>query len=261
MSFKKDPIIYIGYDEREQVAFDMCVASIRENASKPINIIPLRENSLRRAGLYRRSHWQVDNQKYDNFDGRPFSTSFSFTRFLVPHLNQYEGLALFMDCDMFVRSDIWKVFEKCEEPYSGLNDDYAVYCVHHDYMPNKGKKMDNQIQEPYNRKNWSSFMVFDCGHEGNKRFTVDDVNTKEGRWLHNFKWLNDYEIGYIPSEWNWLDGFSNEHPEPANVHFTTGGPWFDEWKPSRDVDKKYADEWTTFAKAQTQHQQIITGSN
>ena len=31
--------------------------------------------------------------------------------------------------------------------------------------------------------------------------------------------------------------------EPKNVHFTTGGPWFDNWSASRDVDIKYATEW------------------
>ena len=86
--------------------------------------------------------------------------------------------------------------------------------------------------------------------------TVDDVNTKPGRWLHNFQWLPDDEIGPLPEAWNWLDGHSDPAIEPANVHFTSGGPWFskeaglgyDTWKPKREIDEKYCREWLELAK-------------
>ena len=117
--------------------------------------------------------------------------------------------------------------------------------------------MDNQIQEAYSRKNWSSFMLWNCGHKANLNLTVDDVNTKSGYWLHNFKWLDGWEhgrmtqfpIGKIEEEWNWLDHHSSENIEPKNVHFTTGGPWFKDWKPSKRSDAKYALEWETLHDA------------
>ncbi|MEK9918228.1 MAG: hypothetical protein VW496_02440, partial [Pelagibacteraceae bacterium] len=87
--FKKEPIIYIGYDEREKDAFEVLVYSIKEHASKPITIIPLKQDKLRAAGLYSRLHYVDENgQSWDSIDGRPFSTEFSFTRFLVPAVNQ-----------------------------------------------------------------------------------------------------------------------------------------------------------------------------
>ena len=79
--------------------------------------------------------------------------------------------------------------------------------------------------------------------ENGHNFTVDDVNTKSGRWLHNFQWLKDSEIGSMHEEWNWLDGHSPEDIEAKNVHFTTGGPWFKEWKCMRAKDGEYAAEW------------------
>ena len=41
----------------------------------------------------------------------------------------------------------------------------------------------------------------------------------------------DDEIGELEEEWNWLDGHSDININPKNVHFTTGGPWFENWKP------------------------------
>lgn len=240
--YVKSPVIYIGYDEREDIAFEVAAESIRRTASKPINIVPLKQEALRRAGLYNRSHYNVGEQRYDCFDRKPFSTDFSFTRFLVPALNQYEGLALFMDCDMLIRSDVWELFDVLCKDQSK-----AVWCVHHDYNPTQTRKMDGKRQEVYNRKNWSSFVVWNCLHDSNKNLTISDVSVKDGSWLHSFSWLQDDEIGSIPKEWNWLDNWSPEFMEAKNAHFTTGGPQFSNWKPNRDADIRYAEEWKAIA--------------
>ena len=110
--------------------------------------------------------------------------------------------------------------------------------------------MDGKAQEPYKRKNWSSLMMFNCEHHYNEKLTIDEINTKPGRWLHTFQWLPDKEadIGTIPEEWNWLDGHSPEDLEAKNVHFTTGGPWFKNWGGKRNQDNKYAVEWCNDAK-------------
>ena len=233
----KSPTIYIGYDEREDAAYEVAKASIEKYASKPVAIVPLKQEPLRRAGLFSRSHYNVGDQRYDCFDRKPFSTDFSFTRFLIPALNQYEGMALFMDCDMMLRADVWELFD------SLCKDNSAIWCVHHDYNPKSTRKMDGQKQEQYNRKNWSSFVVWNCEHDANKRLTVDDVSTKDGYWLHNFKWLELEEIGKLNEVWNWLDGWSPDYLNPKNVHFTTGGPQFPKWEPTRIIDGVYADDW------------------
>ena len=143
--YKKEPIIYIGYDEHEHDAFEVLVHSIEKHASKPITILPLRQDKLRAAGLYSRLHYTDETgQHWDTVDHRPFSTQFSFTRFLVPAVNQYEGLALFMDCDMLVRSDIWEVFDHCNNPNK------AVFTVFHNYQPDDGYKLDNKSTFNFN---------------------------------------------------------------------------------------------------------------
>ena len=245
--YHRQPTIYIGYDPREELAFQTLVKSLQDTSKSQLNIVKLDQTALRSAGLYRRA-WRQDinsTQKIDLVDNKPFSTDFSFTRFLIPHLNQYEGYAIFMDCDMLVRSDIMEVFDKYSNPVHGLS------CIWHKYYPENTVKMDNQAQQSYSKKNWSSFMLWNCSHHVHANLTVDDVNTKSGWWLHNFVWMDIWErgrptqfpLGEIPEEWNWLDGHSPVHLKPKNVHFTTGGPWFDLWKPERDIDKTYSNEW------------------
>jgi lipopolysaccharide biosynthesis glycosyltransferase len=155
----------------------------------------------------------------------------------------YEGKALFMDSDMYLRADVNELFEMCDMDY------YPVYCVHHKYEPENKTKMDGKEQHQYHRKNWSSLMMFNCAHEENKKLTPEVVNTQSGRWLHGFGWLPDKEadIGRIPEEWNWLDGHSPVDLEAKNVHFTTGGPWFKDWKPRGEIEGKYAVEWCSDA--------------
>lgn len=261
LSLPRMDTIYIGYDPREHLPARVLMDSIERQASRPINVVTINALALRRVGLYRRAP-HVDSTCWGNppskdmvdaFDGRPFSTDFSFSRFLVPFLNQLEGFALFMDCDMYFRTDPCKLFDEFADP-----DGPAVHCVHHQYDAggNLERKMYGCLQTSYSRKNWSSFVLYNCGHPANQMLTVDDVNTKPGRWLHNFQWLPDDQIGELPDGWNWLDGHSDPEIEPFNVHFTSGGPWFSKegglgyntWKPKRPIDEKYAREWLELAR-------------
>ena len=72
--------IFIGHDPREQEAYDVCAHSIRRHASIPVDIEPI--SSAHPA--YRRTSYMKNGQRYDQQDGKPFSTEFSFARFLVP---------------------------------------------------------------------------------------------------------------------------------------------------------------------------------
>ena len=100
--------------------------------------------------------------------------------------------------------------------------------------------MDHQVQTQYPRKNWSSMVLYNCGHPANAVLTPDVVNTESGAFLHRFQWLDDDLIGAVPETWNWLEGWCRKPAggHPNVVHMTRGGPWFDEW---RNVD--YADLW------------------
>lgn len=223
--------IFIGYDSREQDAYKVCVSSILKHSHQCIS--PLKEIGLRLSGIYDRPYHTEGAQRYDTRDGRPFSTEFSFTRFLVPAWMQYEGWALFCDCDFLFRADVNELF--------ALRDDrYAVMCVKHDYAPKEGVKMDGQIQQAYPRKNWSSLVLWNCAHPANRRVVPKFVNFMPGSFLHGFKWLRDDSIGALPGEWNYLVG----HDKGGNAkaaHFTSGVPSMPGYEHS-----EFADEWRGF---------------
>ena len=231
--------VFIGYDPKEKAACSVLKYLLVENSPKPIDVRFLRKDILELMGMHFRPYEIVNGQYIDKIDQRPFSTEFSFSRFLIPALMMYEGWALYMDCDMYPRTDINELFEEYD------NDFYPLYCVKHNYEPSDSHKMDGREQLVYPRKNWSSFVLWNCGHELNRKLTPFEVNNRSGKFLHRFEWLPDKDsaIGSIHEEWNWLDGHSSEDIKPKNVHFTTGGPWFKEWNVKRPIDGMYASEW------------------
>lgn len=226
--------VYVGWDSREPVAYDVCEHSIRSRTRQPIDILPLKHRDLRQQGMFLRP-WLVESDTgnwRDLLDNRPFSTEFSHTRFLVPALMQYKGWALFMDSDMIFQSDIKKLWE--------LRDDkYAIMCVKHEHKVTNEQKMDGREQLNYHRKNWSSFVLWNCSHMANLHLTPDYINTKRGGDLHAFSWLQDHQIGALPKTYNWIAGFSPATHAPDVIHYTEGGPWFDTCK-----DVPLAERWT-----------------
>lgn len=231
-------VCYVGWDSREKVAYDVCRKSIEHNTHSKVEIIPLCHKQLRRQGWFTRP-WLTnayDGNMTDMVDGRPFSTEFSHTRFLIPALMGYKGWALFMDCDMVWDDNIKDLFALCD-------DKYAVMCVKHNHKPPTGNKMDGVPQTNYFRKNWSSFMLVNCGHPANKDLTPEMVSTRPGSWLHGFAWLQDFQIGALPTTHNWIDGISPSNVKPKVIHYTEGGPWMDGYK-----DVKHADTWWRYYK-------------
>jgi hypothetical protein len=77
-------------------------------------------------------------------------------------------------------------------------------------------------------------MLFNCGHPSNTRLNKDLVNNPnvDGKYLHRFTWLKDNEIGEVSHEWNWLVNWYHEPQdgEPKALHYTEGGPWFEEYR-------------------------------
>jgi len=211
--------VYIGFDSREEIAWHVCRYSILRHAASEVAVYPLKLSLLRELGLYTRPPDQA-------------SSEFSLTRFLTPWLAAHDGWTIFADCDFLFTTDIHKVLE-------GLSTDKAVYVVKHDYVPANTIKMDNQTQTVYPRKNWSSFMVFNGSHPEVRALTPAIVNTAKPAFLHRFNWLKDESIGDLALSWNFLEGeYPLPNTLPSAIHFTNGGPWFEDWQ---DVD--YADLW------------------
>lgn len=208
--------IFIGFDQVEAVAYHTLVQSIIENTSVPVSITPVKMTMIPEYTRPRDPHQ---------------SNEFSFTRFLVPYLADFEGLALFMDCDMMFRGDVKELFDLHEPGKS-------VSVVKHDYTPKDTTKYLGAIQYRYPKKNWSSVMLFDCGHDHCKRLTPYYVNTAEPMNLHRFFWTHESFVGELPVEWNHLVSEYPENPDAKLVHWTVGGCWFDEY---RDVE--FSREW------------------
>ena len=190
--------VFIGYDERQAVSYTALQHSILENASQPVSVTPLILKTLpiTRRGL----------------------TPFTFSRFLVPWLCNYEGHALFLDADMFLVSDI------CEMTHY-FSAEHAVSVV----------RSIAQFEQ-------SSVMLFNNAHPKNKMLTPHYIqNTQEN--MHSLCWLDEADIGEMDGKWNQLVGYQDCQGMSGNLHFTMGVPAFPETSTS-----EFGQIWTDCAK-------------
>jgi len=102
--------VFIGFDPREAIAYHVCSQSLIRHSTQPLALMPL---ALKNLGQYTETH----------NDG---SNNFIYSRFLVPHLTEYRGWALYIDGDMLLRDDIAKL-------WAMRDDSKALLCVHHSY--------------------------------------------------------------------------------------------------------------------------------
>ncbi|MBY3465773.1 glycosyltransferase [Rhizobium laguerreae] len=208
--------IFVGYDSKEVVAYHVLAQSIIEKSSIPVQFSPIVLSNL--GGIFTRERNALQ------------STEFSFSRFLTPYLSDYQGWSIFMDCDMLMRADIAELWALRDERY-------AAMCVKHDYQPKIDTKFLGQTQTKYEKKNWSSFILF--SNDKCRTLTPDYVNTATGLQMHQFKWLESEDlIGELPVTWNYLVNEYDYREDAKNVHFTDGGPYFDEYR-----NNDYAEEW------------------
>ena len=198
--------LFIGVDDVEMVAYHALVQSIINKTTVPVSITPVKLSML---------------PEYQRERDPKQSNEFSFSRFFVPYLCDFEGHAIFMDLDMMLRVDLNELWK--------LRDNSSVQVVKHDYTPKTQVKYLGAIQYRYPRKNWSSVMLFNCAHHHCKRLTPDYVNNADGLALHRFYWTHDRNMGELPKEWNHLVGEYEENPNAKIVHWTLGGPWFNEY--------------------------------
>jgi hypothetical protein len=210
--------IFTGYDKTEIEAFNVCKYSLQKFCKEQLNIIPLDKTELIERGIYNKSN-----------EGT-CATEFAFTRFLIPFLSNYRGFSLFVDCDFIFLDDISKVLN--------FVSDKAVYVVQHNYTPKTDIKMEGKIQTAYPRKNWSSFMLFNCEHPSVAKLTPKLINKETGAYLHRFMWINDNEIGKLPPQYNFLVGYYDRSINPIGIHFTDGGPWLESYK-NVEFNKEY----------------------
>lgn len=212
--------VVIGFDRHETVAAHVLAHSIDRRSKKATP-------SLSMLRIERLPMWRERDPKQ--------STDFAFSRFLTPWLCNYQGMSIFLDCDMLCRVDINDILD-------GIEPDKAVYVVKHDYVPKSARKFLDQVQTKYERKNWSSVMVFNnalC-----RTLTPEFVNAESGLNLHQFRWLPDRMIGALDRSWNHLVGEYDPNPQAKIVHFTLGTPCFAAYS-----ECEFAHEWHEERKA------------
>lgn len=206
--------IFIGYDPREPVAFHACANSIITRSSEPVSIRPLALRNFK--DFYQERHTDGSNQ-------------FIYSRFLVPFLCGWSGHAIYLDGDMIVQGDIadlWKLRSHW----------HAAQVVKHEYKTKAKTKYLGNKNEDYPRKNWSSVILWNCGHYANRCLVPEYVENQTGAHLHRFQWVDDQRLGSLPVQWNWLAGEYPEEPEARLIHYTLGTPCFAEYKDSAQSD-------------------------
>jgi len=209
--------IFIGWDSGQPECAEVLAFSLRRHSSIPLEIRFLKLSEL----PFERPRDPLQ------------STDFTYTRFLAPHLCDYEGRALFMDSDMLCLGDIRPLAEIDLDPF-------ALRVVQHDYNPANTVKMNGKIQTAYFRKNWSSLMLMNC--EKLRLWSRDAVQTRSGKYLHQFEDISDDAIGALPRDWNRLD---ERDEETRLIHYTNGGPWLENYSghPHAAVWFDYRDQW------------------
>jgi lipopolysaccharide biosynthesis glycosyltransferase len=202
--------LYVGYDEREAIAYHVFCHSVIKNTSIPVKITPLVLSQLKE---FNETHQDRSND-------------FVYSRFLTPYLNEFDGWAIFADGDMICQADLKELI--------GMADrNKALMVVKHDYQTKASIKYLGNINENYPRKNWSSVILWNCSHPKHKILTPEFVSNQTGKFLHRFSWLDDDDIGELPVEWNWLACEYEKNTDAKLIHYTLGTPCF---KDFRDTD-------------------------
>ena len=202
--------LYVGYDEREAIAYHVFCHSVIKNTSIPVKITPLVLSQLKE---FNETHQDRSND-------------FIYSRFLTPYLNEFDGWAIFADGDMICQADLKELI--------GMADpNKALMVVKHVYQTKASIKYLGNINENYPRKNWSSVILWNCSHPKHKILTPEFVSNQTGKFLHRFSWLDDNDIGELPVEWNWLACEYEKNTDAKLIHYTLGTPCFKDY---RDTD-------------------------
>ena len=206
--------IYIGYDSRHQQLPQLSRNSILRylNGNK--------QHKMSDLECFKPEIKFIDKSKIPEYT-REYagqSTEFTYSRFLIPYLEDYKGISLFIDDDM--------IFSKSPLPlFMFLHPDDAVAVCKYDYdnLHTPETKFDGEKNVAYPKKLWSSMMVFNNSHEDCKKLTPEVINTASGKYLHQFEWTD--MVSEIPTKYIHNEGYDDIKPDAFGFHYTRGGPW------------------------------------
>lgn len=214
--------IFIGYDAREHEAAAVCAFSILKRASRRTQVYMLEHQMLRRMGYFDRP-WRIDEngQFTDERDGKPFSTGFSHSRFLVFRLAHDLGLkgpCMFVDCDFLFLDDVSKLLSEQQRRGDKIGVVGKTRAI------KETVKMDGMEQSAYQRKLWSAMFTFMPSKELADKFDLKTVNEAAGRDLHGFLKMPKSAFWDIDPSWHFIP--SLDAPQAAKaVHYSEWSPW------------------------------------
>lgn len=199
-----EPIrVYVGADRSQQLAISVLEYSIKRHTTAQVQVVPMVD-------------LPVPIPK-DPRNGQ--RTGFSFSRFCIPKLAGYRGIAIYMDADMLVFRDIRELWNI---PFEG-----------HKVVIQKEVKFDKEttvkLGAPGKRRKQCAVMLLDCGRlDWDIAAIVGDMDA--GRYgyeelMYELCVLREDEIKYgVPFEWNSLEHWD---PETRLIHYTDVNtqPW------------------------------------
>ena len=218
LSAGKPLTIYIGYDSTMNDLEGVCETSIRKTIEEAHSNGEFQEYTR-----FSPTIKMLDISKLPDYN-REYanqSTEFTYSRFLIPYLENYEGFSLFIDNDFIFKKSLLPMFYY-------LNPDDAVACIKYPQYQHDESKFNGEVNIDYPCKLWSSMMFFNNSHEDCKKLTPEVVNTWTGKQLHQFEWTD--AISEIPQKYIFVEGYDNpeEKWDYTGIHYTRGGPWIDD---------------------------------
>lgn len=168
--------IYVGCEEQQKLPAKLLEYSIKKHTNRPVRVINLYEVI-----------------KADNRSGR---TPFSLQRFHIPKLNNYAGIAVYLDSDMLVYRDI-------EELLAQHQSGSAVSCA--------------EAPPGSNRRPQFSVMVIDCSLA---RWNAEEIASAADKDYESVLFNFGFEKNIsrcISYKWNSLELLE---PDTGLVHFT-----------------------------------------
>ena len=216
LAAKKPINIYLGYDSSHSEIFDIAEASIHKSVEKHVDKMGYCHEFFHdyKVEVKKLDIAEIDvyNREYANQ-----STEFTYSRFLIPYLENYEGFSFFIDDDYLWQWNPLSLFYF-------LDPKNALACVQYDFNTHDDTKFNGEKNVSYPKKLWSSMMIFNNGHEDCRKLTPEVVNTESGKYLHQFEWTD--MISKIPHDKIATEGYETEVKQSHHaVHYTRGGPW------------------------------------
>ena len=204
--------LYAGHDPREEIGFHVFVSSVLEHATKPLAIHALSSRCMPVG-----------------------STSFTYSRFLGPWLQNYTGHAIFCDAsDMLMLDDVATLDALFDDRYAVQVVKHAPYKTRHP-IKFRGTSMQCPNRD-YARKQWGSVMIMNAEHRFWRALTPETLASRAGIKLLQFDGLADEAIGALPDKWNRIVDEDQPVEGAALCHWTAGIACFPAYRDTPGAD-------------------------